>query len=594
MVEQCECEVPVYDGWRQVPEGFKTAGQWRRNDRKVSRGEKPAAKICWRKRSATVSLQYHSDGHVTRSETPKIIEHFVNLFGMEQTSTYNPKIRFRAFQCFRRYFAEYSSDEKYLWWNNQWVSCRGKAGERYLKEHIEGRHIYGVVGGPKTRFIAIDLDLHKGDRQIFLDQLTVLLAEFAGKDGWHYQVADQQANGIHFLRVLRDPCPTQMASDELKVILGRLSAENPELERRAAEAGMRSIRDLEVFPNQAQGFRLPLCRGRTMLLDKPLPLRQLKKNQVQDVEAYILWIIRRSGYMTAQDVKAYVEARLRPSDNTQIAPAPRAEGNKPALAAANRLGRVKGRYAKVLVDFWTGQSNPPDSLNEAIRLLAVMLPFYLADTEQAIDLIEQYVDELPDTNFSDRLSSGRRDEVSRVIRKTVEATYLGKGLNDAEASKQKLTTTFNAWQARGFNITDKSTWAKPYNELPMANDFDWTAAEKEKLSSSRSMGKDNIDTVAAATKELLRIIKAHRSELSISLVKKLLIKHGISCGHNGKVNDFMNSLVNWGWIYVRVKEQWHVDGVGRARAYGIGPMMAHKWKSENESRMCSLIYTNPP
>src|SRR5262249_26467181 len=63
------------------------------------------------------------------------------------------------------------------------------------------------------------------------------------------------------------------------------------------------------------------------------------------------------------------------------------------------LGKMKGRYDKVLVDFWTGRNNPPDTLNDGIRLLALVLPFFGKSEAEAVALIEDYIDALPDWTF---------------------------------------------------------------------------------------------------------------------------------------------------------------------------------------------------
>ena len=137
---------------------------------------------------------------------------------------------------------------------------------------------------------------------------------------------------------------------------------------------------------------------------------------------------------------------------------------------------MKGRYADVITEFWTGEGKP-DTLNDGIRLLALMLPYYLDEIE-AVDLIEQYIDELPDDSFSDRLSSGKRSDVSRVVRNTVKAVYDGnRGQPDPQLSKDKLDLTHQAWQRRGFNPTDKSTWKKTTQTglaPSLAPDFNWT------------------------------------------------------------------------------------------------------------------------
>src|SRR5262249_53590052 len=111
------------------------------------------------------------------------------------------------------------------------------------------------------------------------------------------------------------------------------------------------------------------------------------------------------------------------------------------------LGKMKGGYAQVLTDFWSGRLNVADTLNTGSRRLALPLPYYLDDQEEAIDLIERYIDNLPDVSFSSRLSAGDRAEVSRVVANTVKQVYEGNGGQpDPEASSEKLRATVAAWK----------------------------------------------------------------------------------------------------------------------------------------------------
>jgi hypothetical protein len=245
---------------------------------------------------------------------------------------------------------------------------------------------------------------------------------------------------------------------------------------------------------------------------------------------------------------------------------------------------MKGRYADVLTGFWSGELTQPDTLNDGIRLLALTLPYYLDEIE-AVDLIEQYIDELPDDSFSDRLSSGKRSDVSRVVRNTVKAVYDGhRGQPDPQLSKEKLDLTHQAWQRRGSNPTDKSTWKKT-TQTGLAPDFNWTLEETHQITIIQKLLVCDSDVALKAVKYLLRLIKAHRGEIAIAYVKAILKSFNIKCdGHHGKVNKLLQLLREWGWIYLRSEERWHgVDSEGnkwpgRARAYGIGSAMRHKFE----------------
>jgi hypothetical protein len=466
--------------------------------------------------------------------------------------------------------------------------------EWQLKKHLKGDEKYGVRGGEWTRCGSIDHDLHEGDPAIFLEQFRILLDEFHGKDGWHFQVADKNAGGVHLVQTFRRPVLLESYRDGLRKRLLALDQRHPDLAARARAAGMKTLGELEIFPDPQKGFRLPLCAGRTMLLDRPLELVYDKrlKREVQDVVGYVSWLSRdQKRYMPAEEVFQCVKQRLR---TPQPKPQVEQQEIKPDKPKTNRvsggagglgsLGKMKGRYAQVLTDFWSGRLNVADTLNTGIRLLALPLPYYLDDQEEAIDLIERYIDDLPDVSFSSRLSSGNRAEVSRIVERTVKQVYEGNGGQpDPEASSEKLRATVAAWKKRGFDPTDKTTWHKASASEPcnLAPEFFWQAEEVIKVGSLQRLLNVGLQAASDAVKFFLRLVKGHTGEIAVPFVKNLLERFGVKCGHNGKANKFLHLLRQWDWIRVTAREQWHAretERKGRARTYAIGEAMVHRFE----------------
>jgi len=308
-----EQSLRIYGSWKSIPDGLRTRGQWRKKDRKVRKGEKPVALIRWTEMLTTHSKHQHSDGSVTWSQEPHDVVRTGSLFCREQTDTFQPRPRTHAREIFRQYFVRFSSHASYIWrCGNEWKNCSGKVTDWHLKLHETGRGIYGVKAGEYTRWGAIDLDLHDGDRAVFLDQLRAVLGEFHGKDGWHLQVADKDAQGVHLLHVFPDAIHTSTCVGRIRHRLQLLDGRHPELTTRAKQAGMPTLAELEVYPSLTHGFRLPLCKDRTMLLDEPLPRVWDKRldREVADILGYIMWLRKPTAYMPADDVMAYVEARL--------------------------------------------------------------------------------------------------------------------------------------------------------------------------------------------------------------------------------------------------------------------------------------------
>ena len=254
--------LPVFN-WKQLPENLKPRTTWKRRRRKVRSGEQPVARLTWTEADSLETECHDRDGTVTTSWKQVSVVKECGLFSSEQTSAYQPSPRTSAIELFRRYFVELSSREHHIWWaDGRWLSCHGPLREWQLKKHLSGDEKYGVRGGEHTRFLAIDLDLHNGDQSVFLDQLRVLLAEFDGKDGWHYQVANENAGGVHFIRCFRDEVRLEPLRANFRKRLQELDQLHPELAGRARAANMKTLGELEIFPDAQKGLPpSPLLRS---------------------------------------------------------------------------------------------------------------------------------------------------------------------------------------------------------------------------------------------------------------------------------------------------------------------------------------------
>jgi hypothetical protein len=583
--------LPVYSS-KDIPPGLRTRSQWKKKRRKVRKQQQPVAVLRWQESDVSVCERHECDGSVTTWKEPVLVNRQCGLFAEDQTDPYRATGRTLGTILFSQYFLRFTSGERYIWWVDEpldggkprWLNCNGKLRDDQLKQHLAGREKYGVRGNKWTRFGVIDLDLHEGDQDIFLEQLRVLLAEFHGTDSWHFQVADENAGGVHLIQAFREQVLLDDYRDGLRKRLQALDGRHPDLACRARAAGMRSLADLEIYPNSTNGIRLPLCAGRTMLLDGPLELAYDKrlKRHVPDVLQYVLWLGREARrHIPADAVFDFVRARLRDPGPKQQAAEKKPKAPRPGSPGSlGSLGRMRGRYAQVLADFWSGRLQVPDTLNQGIRLLALPLPYYLPDEQAAVDLIERYIDELPDGSFSDRLSSGDREEISRIVRNTVKQVYNDNGGQpDPELSRKKLAATVRAWDKRGFNPTDKDTWdrSSPAQPSLLTPDFAWTPDEMQQLREIQAILHAPLQAASDAVKYFLRLVKAHKGEISVSLVKEILVSFGVKCGHNGKANKFLAMLRQWDWIRITARESWHRRATrrkGRARTYAIGSAMA--------------------
>jgi hypothetical protein len=543
-----------------MPE-LKTRNQWRKQDfRKIKAGEKPAShftvKYVYRQRQ----MDIEPDGSVTTTVIPHLKERQIPLYSMEQTQPYQRLGALLLRDAYCRYFVEDARKDIYVWHNDGWTFCRSFLDDEKIRLHLLGKEIYGVYGSDFTCFSAIDADYHGGDFEVFRDQLTVVLTELHGHDGWHYSISPR---GIHIIRV-HPRISTATARANLRRLLQTIDARHPELRQRAIQAKMKPISDWEIYPDPKQAFRLPLAKGRIVLLDKPC----------SDLKAYLGWQMEPC-YCSLDDVLAQIFKVILPlpmeskDEKTNVQ-------KKKIISEVNRVfGSLRGRYAKVLVDFWLGRDNPPDSLNCAIMLTARMMPFYFNHQSEAVDFIEELVEDLPDVSFSDRLSNGKWQAVTRIIKQSAKAVYEGNShQSDPQLSTTKLTKTFNAWQKKNFSLVDRSTWGN--SGVVLGDDFSFSVEEMKGIAYFSQILKVDLQTAADATRHLLRLLVGHSTgQMSVSFVKKLLINFGVKCGHHGKVNEYLNALAQAGWI---AQVGGYVPG-RRGRLWQVGQRMLDKFPS---------------
>lgn len=539
--------VTVYAGWHLVPVHLKTASAWKWQYNRVPVGRESAV-VEWDRNS--------------------LWPRRAKLYSFPQTRTYRPSRRTLAARWFCDIFQASSSRDRYLWSaEGRWVSCPGKLSAQEVRRHVQQDGIYGIVGGRWTRFLAIDLDLHGGDYIVFLRQLEALLGKLWGMSRWFLQVADREAEGVHLILPLIRPNRTSVARSWLRKLLVELNSQNASLAREAREAGMKTLADLEIFPDTKRGFRLPCSRGRSLLVDRRLELVQYRGRDVADVVSLWKWCQddgRR--HMLIPEVLGYVAGSLAIHEPPSVRRSSSAlEVISQSEVSESPSQRMKGNYRQFVVNFWSGKSNEPDSLNKAIHLLTLMAPYYFpADPSGAIKAVEKLIDNLPDWSFSSRLSTGRREEVSRVVRYDVVSAYS----NSSAESRRKLKRTYEAWSAIGFNPFDPTTWRKSGEKL---KDWDWTIEEVTAIQRLASVLKCNFEQADELIRRLLGFVATSRREMSVNYVKTVMEDLGIKVGskRDNKPKQLIDKMQIMGWVFVKSDA-----GPGRARKFGIGNVLA--------------------
>ena len=326
----------------------------------------------------------------------------------------------------------------------------GASWLRWLPDHLKGNEIHGVFGAETSSYLLIDLDLHKSSLDLFLRRLRVLLDVFHGKYGCHFQVSNENAGGVHIILFFGKQGLVTIRRKWITNILLELDREHPGVNFTTSN-NHRIKLNVEVFPNKSFGHRLPLCHGRTMLLDKPKPLVSRGKKQVYDVVGYMNWLADRNRqYMDKDEVYRFVVERL---SQEQAAKEPRREKTfnrgerdtdlymSPTFSGATENApekppkSLKGKLRGALVGYWQrGEGEHFPNLNTAIAVTLRAMYFERLSQDEAVALVSQYVDDLPNKSLSSRLADNRPD-IDRVIENDARTIWDGNGGQGKRRSK---------------------------------------------------------------------------------------------------------------------------------------------------------------
>jgi len=151
-----------------------------------------------------------------------LIEREIPLYHTDQTCTVNFRPWTLACLGFEEIFFGPAAKDKFIWWNPEkdnslpgiigdWETAMVWGGEKeywrkgylsrqIIRQHIGGKKIIGTKSNGTTRHLWIDHDFHGKDRNVFLAQSEILLDACHGWGTWHYQVAVDDIDGMHYIR----------------------------------------------------------------------------------------------------------------------------------------------------------------------------------------------------------------------------------------------------------------------------------------------------------------------------------------------------------------------------------------------------------
>lgn len=418
----------------------------------------------------------------------------VSLFIESQTADYSPTKRTEAFwlffDCYCRYVKRgifISKQDDNIGWN----TCRIGIKQGFVKEHLSGRRITGVIGGFQTRSLTLDFDFHFKDPATFQTdieawklQARILVETFKGFQKCHFQVRSDRTTGMHFVFVWDRP---QELDKVTKQVRGMLE----DLDRQHTSPDAPPFSKIEIRPLKTDngGMRLPFAKGRVMFLDKMVDPR--------DKDSLLYWAewIQAPKPVNAEELLSYVFERLPetcpepkkketvsniPSPSPTISPIPRPlpvpttdPVADPATDPSNVVdptnvskGIWRGQTKDRLYDFFIeGKCHglKPRAIIAVMGRVAGRFGVRQGLSESAVaSMLHEFIEDLQGEALetSARLASGDSESFKREADVIVSAAYRGnKYQKQPDLSTEKLDGLLDACPT--WNPVDKTTWSKP-------------------------------------------------------------------------------------------------------------------------------------
>ena len=592
--------IRTFDHWRQVPKTYATKTQWLKRGRKVKPNEKPTAR--W---ISTVEAAPGDCGEVWLNDPDLflLVETEIPLYHIDQTQPVNLAPRSIAYLGFEEIFYEPARKDRHILRNESWMTIKARPGADFfwakclltrqlVRQHINGSKIIGVMSTDKTRFVAIDHDFHGNDRDVFLEQAAVLLDHLCAWGTWHYQVRLGEISGMHYILTFDDPMNLKKVIAVVRKRLVQLDKQHPDLAARAKAAGMPTFSKMEVFPQPNKGFRLPLCQGYQMLLDRPLPMVEVRGRMVQDVVGYVNWLNDPArNYMPKQEILDLLRQNLG-AGKEKVNDKPVVSKQKTAKKTIQKqqpseIGSLKGCCRQKTVGFWRGTFNPHGSLNKFIMISARILFFEGVGEEDAVELLKKYVRELPvdARDCSSRLLAEDWSAIDTDIVNDVAKAYSDNGgQKDIDNSTDKLKTSVACWQKTGFRLSDKSTWSNRARRPKGNLHIEWSDEDRKNISRylGPALGKKHAHLACEVAEGIVKLVAqqhASKDGMDYGYWAVFLDQYGIAGRNRNKMARIIRACKALGLIEVHRKAIWG-QRRGSATIYRPGELARNINKEE--------------
>ncbi len=479
----------IYQEFRQIPHGIATGETWRLQRHKVIPRSQPVA--FFRPEDFVPERFGYDEG--------------IPLYRRDQTRAYTPKPHTLSAQHYYDIFVANQNRRRHSQWDDgkrdrgnvepDWRTYDRYLSRAKIRDHLRGRDIFGCWGDLYTNWFCVEPDYHGGDPGLFLDILPIL-DEFTGffpSVRWFYGLNRNGISGLHLFGLLPEPRLLEEVRIDVGKVLVYLEEENfaKLLNHKPAdlpEDQFHPVANLEIYPAVNHNFRLPYARDRITITDEWLNLPgqvDLKGNVVKFMD-YVQDNDRQAIPMAdvIEVIKASIKLKpLKQTRGSKTTTRPRTSGG----TGRGKIQPLKGRHLEFITGVVQGtEPMPADTIGcwatPALRHLMLVDDL---DSDEALSKIEVFYNLIPDTSFSDRLSSGNIKELLRTDGYTIKNIENG---NLGQARPDESTDKFVAVKARcqqiGFVFADPSTWhvLQSFRALPTdVSDMDFSLTFEEKL-----------------------------------------------------------------------------------------------------------------
>jgi hypothetical protein len=430
-----------------------------------------------------------------------------------------------------------------------------------LTTHLAGERYFGVKKGRLTMQVTVDCDRHGGEVPGEYHVIkTIKVGQVLTRQFPHLRFAPEinARNGsVKFFGWLTDYMPIALAERIGEQVRSALQQELPEYD----------FSGMEIYPSNSPQIFAPLRADKVTVIGSGV-LGKVKKYQMEkfggkrrrvyyethSCAAYLNWVYFSDTQYDQQVFEQFLrEAVARCPDKPATENKPAAEKKTPrkkrtSPGGMGSIGSLKGRCASALVRFWSELDVPEDdTIGKYIIVTLRVLKYEGLSSDEAVDWIEERLQALEYTEFSDRLTDNF-GELQRVMAFAVEAVWTNNGYQkDPVTSEAKLKAAVAAWSKKGFCLHDPATWNKHKQAVVPDLKLAWTASLLGLIPELVQLAHCDFDQAKAFIEKVLAFVECN-NELAESMVGKLLEEVGIRGKCRQKQHDVRKLLVDRGLL----------------------------------------------